>query len=405
MSPDNATDDLSILRNRTFDELAIGECASMERTLTAQDIQLFAVMSGDLNPQHLDPEFAASTRFHGVIAHGMWGGALISALLGTRLPGPGTVYQGQTLRFLAPVRLGDRLSIRVQVRSKNADTQAVVLACTGTNQNGETVIEGEADVIAPTERIERPRSALPDISVDNGGDNGLSGTLVGAGASAQAAAMKGWQAGFQNLNPDVTVEYDPIGSGGGRETFLSGGSAFAGTDSLLNDEEYEASLDSCPGDLGAVHLPHYISPVAIAFNLDGVDSLNMTPETVAGIFAGEITEWDDEAIAADNPDVDLPSTTINPVHRSDESGTTENFTDYLASVAGDVWTHGEVGEWPINHGEGANGTTLLGIGAYRPSRVVSNEEICETIDSTTDVSIRKCCPKRLRGRTVSLAAP
>ncbi|MFB9069093.1 bifunctional enoyl-CoA hydratase/phosphate acetyltransferase [Pseudofulvimonas gallinarii] len=178
MSPDSATDDLSILRNRTFDELAIGECASMERTLTAQDIQLFAVMSGDLNPQHLDPEFAASTRFHGVIAHGMWGGALISALLGTRLPGPGTVYQGQTLRFLAPVRLGDRLSIRVQVRSKNADTQAVVLACTGINQNGETVIEGEADVIAPSERIERPRSALPDISVDNGGDNGLERLLA-----------------------------------------------------------------------------------------------------------------------------------------------------------------------------------------------------------------------------------
>ena len=95
-------DDLRILRNRTFDELAIGDSACIERTLTRQDIQLFAILSGDANPQHLDPEFAASTRFHGVIAHGMWGGALISAVLGTRLPGPGTIYLGQTLRFLAP---------------------------------------------------------------------------------------------------------------------------------------------------------------------------------------------------------------------------------------------------------------------------------------------------------------
>lgn len=195
---------------------------------------------------------------------------------------------------------------------------------------------------------------------DNNDDNGggeLSGTLVGAGASAQAAAMQGWQAGFQGLHPDVTIEYDPIGSGGGREAFLSGGTAFAGTDSLLDDEEYEASLDVCPGDLGAVHLPHYISPVAIAFNLDGVDTLNLKPEVIAGIFVGDIERWDDPAIAADNPDVDLPDQAINPVHRADKSGTTENFTDYLSAVAGDVWTYGEVGEWPINHGEGANQTS------------------------------------------------
>ncbi len=191
---------------------------------------------------------------------------------------------------------------------------------------------------------------------DNGGGE-LSGTLVGAGASAQAAAMQGWTAGFQNLHSGVTIEYDPIGSGGGREAFLAGGTAFAGTDSLLDDEEFESSLSVCPGDFGAVHLPHYISPVAIAFNLDGIDSLNLTPEVIAGIFVGDIERWDDPAIAADNPDVDLPDQAINPVHRADKSGTTENFTDYLSAVAGDVWTYGEVGEWPINHGEGANQTS------------------------------------------------
>ncbi len=192
-----------------------------------------------------------------------------------------------------------------------------------------------------------------------GGDEGsaLSGTLVGAGASSQAAAMQGWQAGFQNRYGDVTVEYDPIGSGGGRDTFLSGGSDFAGSDSLLDDDEYEASIERCASDQGAIHLPHYVSPVAVVYNLSGIDSLNLRPEVIAGIFAGEIENWNDPAIAADNPDVDLPDLAINPVHRSDESGTTENFTDYLATVAPDVWTHGEVGEWPISHGEGAPQTS------------------------------------------------
>ena len=92
-----ACNDLGTVRNRTFDEIAVGDTASFERTLSTEDIQLFAVLSGDVNPQHLDADYAASTRFHGVIAHGMLGGALISAVLGTRLPGPGTIYLGQTL--------------------------------------------------------------------------------------------------------------------------------------------------------------------------------------------------------------------------------------------------------------------------------------------------------------------
>src|SRR5512134_973418 len=146
-----ATDDLEILRNRTFDEIAVGDRASIERTLTAADIQLFAAMSGDINPQHIDAEFAASTRFHGVIAHGMWGAALISAVLGTRLPGPGTVYVGQTLHFHAPVRVGDTLTTTVTVAARNEAKHNLVLNCTCTNQDGKTVISGEALVLAPTE--------------------------------------------------------------------------------------------------------------------------------------------------------------------------------------------------------------------------------------------------------------
>jgi phosphate transport system substrate-binding protein len=196
---------------------------------------------------------------------------------------------------------------------------------------------------------------------DDGSD--LSGTLAGAGASSQAAAMQGWQAGFQGLNPDTTVEYDPIGSGGGRETFLSGGSDFAGSDAALKDDEFEKSIDRCAGDLGAINLPHYISPIAIPYNLPSIEgeTLNLSADVIAGIFANEITQWDDPAIAADNPDLELPDTTINPVHRSDESGTTENFTDYMAQAAPDVWTFGALEIWDEGPGGGEGALQTSGV--------------------------------------------
>ncbi|MFZ3124503.1 MAG: bifunctional enoyl-CoA hydratase/phosphate acetyltransferase [Acidovorax sp.] len=162
--------DLGTVRNRTFDEIAVGDTASIERTLSIEDIQLFAVLSGDVNPQHLDAEYAASTRFHGVIAHGMLGGALISAVLGTRLPGPGTIYLGQTLKFLAPVRVGDTLRVSVTVTARDEAKKRLKLACSCTNQDGVAVISGEADVIAPTERIERVRTTLPEVRLTVNGD-------------------------------------------------------------------------------------------------------------------------------------------------------------------------------------------------------------------------------------------
>ena len=156
----------------------------------------------------------------------------------------------------------------------------------------------------------------------------------------------------------MTVNYDPVGSGGGREGFISGGFDFAGSDSYLDNEEGE--LDKAVKRCGEepIEVPAYVSPIAVVYNLEGVDELNLSPETLAGIFAGEITEWDDEAIAEDNPDAELPSETINPVHRSDESGTTGNFTNYLSQVAGEVWTAGEIEIWPKEYGgEGGNGTS------------------------------------------------
>jgi phosphate transport system substrate-binding protein len=184
----------------------------------------------------------------------------------------------------------------------------------------------------------------------------LSGDLVGAGSSAQQAAMQAWQAGFNSEQPGVTFSYDPVGSGGGREQFLAGGTDFAGSDSAMTDEELASAADRC-GTSGVFELPNYISAIAVVYNLDGVKDLNLSPATLAGIFNGSITTWNDPAIAADNPKATLPGTAITPVHRGDKSGTTKNFTDYLAKAAGDVWTGGAVEEWPTGGGEAANGTS------------------------------------------------
>jgi phosphate transport system substrate-binding protein len=184
----------------------------------------------------------------------------------------------------------------------------------------------------------------------------LSGELVGAGASSQQAAMEAWQAGFQGEYPDVQFSYDPVGSGGGREQFLAGSTDFAGSDAALDDEELTSAQERCAG--GEIfELPNYISPIAVIFNLEGVEELNLEPATIAGIFTGAITTWNDPAIAADNPDATLPATAITPVHRADDSGTTDNFTDYLHQAAGDVWTSEPDGVWPLEGGEAANGTS------------------------------------------------
>jgi phosphate transport system substrate-binding protein len=192
----------------------------------------------------------------------------------------------------------------------------------------------------------------------------LEGTLVGAGASSQGSAQEAWVAGFQTANPAVTVSYDPIGSGGGRETFQNGASSFAGSDRAFKLEEIaEDNFGSCEPGTGIFEIPAYISPIAIIFNLDGISSLNLDADTIAGIFTGEITNWSDEAITSQNEGVDLPDLAITAVHRSDESGTTANFTDYVAKAAPEAWllggeNAGSFEAWPAEWGgEGAAQTS------------------------------------------------
>lgn len=154
---------MQYIENRTFEEIKVGDSAGLSRTLTMKDIELFAIMSGDVNPAHVDAEFAKSDMFHKIIAHGMWGGALISAVLGTELPGPGTIYLAQTLRFHHPVALGDTVSVAITVKEKSESKHRLVLDCRATNQKGDVVIDGIAEVIAPMEKIRRPRVTLPEV--------------------------------------------------------------------------------------------------------------------------------------------------------------------------------------------------------------------------------------------------
>ncbi|WOF45014.1 bifunctional enoyl-CoA hydratase/phosphate acetyltransferase [Sphingopyxis indica] len=155
--------DGALIENRTFDEIAVGDTASLTRTLSEEDIQLFALVSGDVDPAHLDADYAATDIFRRVIAHGMWGGGLISAVLGTELPGPGAIYLSQSLRFARPVGIGDTITASVTVSEKRAERHVVLLDCRCVNQEGEEVISGQAEVEAPIEKVRRPRAALPEV--------------------------------------------------------------------------------------------------------------------------------------------------------------------------------------------------------------------------------------------------
>lgn len=187
----------------------------------------------------------------------------------------------------------------------------------------------------------------------------LSGTYNGAGASSQEAAQASWIAAFQTQNEGVTINYNPVGSGAGRKQFIEGAVTFAASDSYLSDEELADSFAPCAPGTGALSLPVYISPIVLAFNVEGVESLNLEASTVARIFKGDITTWDDPAITASNPGATLPAAPITVVYRSDDSGTTKNLSAYLDANAADVWEAKPEDKFPFTFAgaEGAQGTS------------------------------------------------
>lgn len=183
-----------------------------------------------------------------------------------------------------------------------------------------------------------------------------SGTLTGGGSTAQGSAQVQWATDFQGKNSGTTINYNQVGSGAGRTSFESGAYSFAGSDAYISDPtEYSAAKKQCGAD--PIEVPVYVSPIAVVFNLQGITSLKLDGPTIAKIFSGDIKTWNDPAIAQQNPGVNLPSTSIQPVHRSDDSGTTQNFTDYLSQAGGGNWKSEASQTWPTTTGLNGSGTS------------------------------------------------
>ena len=213
------------------------------------------------------------------------------------------------------------------------------------------------------------RIALPAVAVltvgltltacgdkNSSGSSSGGSTLNGGGATSQANAEQTWRADYQKQNGG-TINYEEVGSGTGVENFTSKAYSFAGTDAYLTSDQLSAAKDACGAD--PIEVPAYVSPIAVAFNLSGVKSLNLDAKTIADIFDGKITKWNDPAIASQNSGAQLPDTAIATVHRSDESGTTFNFTDYLSKAGDGAWADDPNTVWPasIKGGQGFEGTS------------------------------------------------
>ncbi|MFF8841167.1 phosphate ABC transporter substrate-binding protein PstS [Streptomyces sp. NPDC015127] len=200
------------------------------------------------------------------------------------------------------------------------------------------------------------------------------GRLAASGSTAQQNAMKHWMREYQRACPGVQIRYVPIGSGGGVAQFLRGATVLAGTDSALKPDEVEASRQTCPGGR-AIDLPMVGGPIAIGYNVDGVDDLVLDAPTLARIFDSEITRWDAPEIQRLNPGVSLPPTPIVAVHRSDGSGTTQNFNAYLAAAAPEQWPYEAEKAWQAKGGHSAAGSDGVASQVYTTDGAIGYVEL------------------------------
>lgn len=224
-------------------------------------------------------------------------------------------------------------------------------------------------------------SASGSASSSSGGIQCASGTLTASGSTAQTNAMSAWTKGYQTACSSANVNYGGGGSGQGVQQFTSGATDFGGSDFPLASTEKPAADARCGAGNSAIDLPMTPGPIAVAYNLPGVSNLQLSAATLAGIFSGKITTWNDAAIKTDNPSATLPSTGIQSFHRSDGSGTTFNFTNYLENDAKSAWTFGHDKTWSAPGGQGAKGTasvaqgvksTVGGIGYMEQSYATQN---------------------------------
>ncbi|UQX02200.1 phosphate ABC transporter substrate-binding protein PstS [Streptomyces sp. RerS4] len=217
---------------------------------------------------------------------------------------------------------------------------ALVLTACGSDDNTKPAADGST-----------PKASAPgDIKCD-----GAKGKLLASGSSAQKNAVDLWVKNYMAACPGVEVNYKSSSSGEGIVAFNQGTVGFAGSDSALKPEQVEESKKICTGGQG-INLPMVGGPIALGFNVAGVDKLNLDAATIANIFNDKIKKWDDEAIKKLNPGVTLPSTAIQAFHRSEDSGTTENLGKYLKAAAGDAWPYEAAKKWPAQGGLGASGS-------------------------------------------------
>jgi len=225
---------------------------------------------------------------------------------------------------------------------------AAIAAATFAGALALTACGGSSDSGSSSDSNSGGSSAAGDITC-------VDGSIKAAGSSAQANAITQWITAYQTACEGATIDYQPVGSGAGVEQFIAAQTSFAGTDSAMKDEDLAAANERCGGG-PAINLPMVGGAIAVTYNLEGVDNLVLNPDTLAGIFASTITKWNDPAIAALNPDATLPDATIAQFHRSDSSGTTDNFTKYLAATAPGAWTFEPGKEWVAPGGQGAKGS-------------------------------------------------
>ncbi|MER2520187.1 MAG: bifunctional enoyl-CoA hydratase/phosphate acetyltransferase [Bdellovibrionales bacterium] len=153
------------VENRTFDEIAIGESAKMTREITKRDVDLFALVSGDLNPTHVDEDYAKDSMHQRLLAHSLLSGAMISAVLGTKLPGAGTVYESQDLKFKTPLHIGDKATVVVTVKEKDPVRKIIAMDCLCVDQDGREIMTGTARVFAPVEKVKRPPVEMAEVEL------------------------------------------------------------------------------------------------------------------------------------------------------------------------------------------------------------------------------------------------
>jgi phosphate transport system substrate-binding protein len=230
---------------------------------------------------------------------------------------------------------------RLGILAGIALTATVALAACGTDNNNS------------------PSGGSTGGSASGSGISCATGTLNAQGSSAQANAIATWIKDYNAKCSGATINYQGTGSGAGQQAFIAGQADFAGSDSALKPaDQPKADAHCASGAAGgvAIHLPMVVGPIAVVYNVSGATNLQLKPATIAGIFSGKITTWNDAAIAADNPGTSLPSTKITPVHRADSSGTSDNFTNYLTQTAGSAWTFGHDKVWHAPGGDAEQGS-------------------------------------------------